>query len=113
MRPVLENTRLRGQQFLEFRRVAHAGEFGVLLQFVLLLEALFESLSQVLQRQVSLFHGKMYANGGPQRSGAAVPEKGSRRGLQGEGQTEEDPEFAGMRDTPEFKELLASEPRVL
>jgi len=23
------------------------------------------------------------------------------------------PEFAGMRDTPEFKELLASEPRVL
>ena len=24
-----------------------------------------------------------------------------------------DPEFAGMRDTPEFQELLASEPRVL
>src|ERR1022692_2220213 len=45
----LENTRLQGQQFLEFRQFAQPGEGRVVGQLLALLIALFESFSQVLE----------------------------------------------------------------
>src|ERR1017187_5588392 len=50
--PALKDTRLRRQQFLELREIAHGLEFGVLLQLLLVVEALFQGLLQILDRQV-------------------------------------------------------------
>src|SRR5690349_12908563 len=48
----LQYTRLRGQQLLEFRRLAHGLEFGILLEFLAVLEAFLEGLAEVLQREL-------------------------------------------------------------
>src|ERR1017187_5271620 len=50
--PALKDTRLRRQQFLELREIAHGLEFGVLLQLLLVVEALFQGLLQILDRQI-------------------------------------------------------------
>ena len=46
----LKDTRLRGEQLLELRHLAHSGEFRIFVQLVFLFEAFFQRLAQILQR---------------------------------------------------------------
>jgi hypothetical protein len=56
---------------------------------------------------------KMYAKAGRNDLALQYLRKALEEGFKEKDKLKKDPEFAGMRDTPEFKELLASEPRVL
>ena len=59
------------------------------------------------------FMAKMYAKAGRNDLAPQYLRKALEEGFKEKDKLKKDPEFAGMRDTPEFKELLASEPRVL
>src|ERR1035441_6631445 len=50
--PTLENTRLQGQQFLEFGQIAQPRERRIVGQLLAILIALFERLAQVLQGEI-------------------------------------------------------------
>jgi tetratricopeptide (TPR) repeat protein len=59
------------------------------------------------------FMAKMYAKAGRNDLALQYLKKALEEGFKERDKLKKDPEFAGMRDTPEFQELLASEPRVL
>jgi tetratricopeptide (TPR) repeat protein len=59
------------------------------------------------------FMAKMYAKAGRTELALQYLRKALEEGFKEKDKLLKDPEFAGMRDTPEFKEVLASEPRVL
>lgn len=81
----------------------HHSSYGVLLQE-----------SSVTER--AKFHyylAKTYAKAGQNERALLYIRKALEEGFSERKKLMEDPEFAGMRDTPEFKELLTLEPRVL
>jgi tetratricopeptide (TPR) repeat protein len=59
------------------------------------------------------FLAKMYAKSGRNELALQYLRKALEEGFKDKDKLKKDPEFAGMRDLPEFKELLAAEPRVL
>lgn len=59
------------------------------------------------------FLAKMYAKSGRNDLALQYLRKALEEGFKDKDKLKKDPEFAGMRDLPEFKELLAAEPRVL
>jgi tetratricopeptide (TPR) repeat protein len=56
---------------------------------------------------------KMYAKSGRNELALQYVRKALEEGFKERNKLAEDPEFQALRDTPEFKELLALEPRVL
>lgn len=56
---------------------------------------------------------KLYAQAGRNDMALQYLKKALEEGFRDKKKLEQDPEFQAMRDLPEFKELLASEPRVL
>ena len=62
---------------------------------------------------ITTIMAKMYAKAGRNDLALQYLRKALEEGFKEKDKLKKDPEFAGMRDTPEFKELLASEPRVL
>jgi hypothetical protein len=56
---------------------------------------------------------KLYAKNGRNDLALQYLRKALEEGLKERKQLEKDPEFASLRDTKEFKDLLALEPRVL
>ena len=56
---------------------------------------------------------KMYAKGGRNELAIQYLRKALEEGFKEKKKLIEDPEFTGLRELPEFKELLALEPRVL
>jgi tetratricopeptide (TPR) repeat protein len=56
---------------------------------------------------------KLYAQSGRNDMALQYLKKALEEGFRDKKKLEQDPEFQAMRDLPEFKELLASEPRVL
>jgi hypothetical protein len=56
---------------------------------------------------------KMYAKSGRNELALQYVRKALEEGFKERNKLTEDPEFQALRDTPEFKELLALEPRVL
>ena len=68
----------------------------------------------VLERaKYHYYLAKMYAKSGRNDLALQYLRKALEEGFKEKDKLKKDPEFAGMRDLPEFKELLASEPRVL
>jgi len=59
------------------------------------------------------FMAKMYAKSGRNELALQYLRKALEEGFKEKDKLKKDPEFAGIRDLPEFKELLAAEPRVL
>src|SRR5690242_2759221 len=53
-RAALQNARLKLEQFLEFGHLLERGKLGLFPQLVFLLEALFQSLADMLQRKLRL-----------------------------------------------------------
>jgi hypothetical protein len=56
---------------------------------------------------------KTYARAGQNERALMYIRKSLEEGFKERKKFEEDPEFAALRDLPEFKQLLALEPRVL
>jgi len=56
---------------------------------------------------------KTYAKAGQNERALMYIRKSLEEGFKERKKFEEDPEFAGLRELPEFKQLLAMEPRVL
>jgi tetratricopeptide (TPR) repeat protein len=56
---------------------------------------------------------KLYAKGGRNELAIQYLRKALEEGFKERKKLQEDPEFAALRDLPEFKELLTLEPRVL
>jgi tetratricopeptide (TPR) repeat protein len=79
------------------------GSFGVMLQ-----ERNVEE-----RAKFHYYLAKLYARDGRTELALQYLRKALEEGFKDRKKLEEDPEFATMRDTPEFKELLALEPRVL
>ena len=79
------------------------GSYGVLLEE-----------RNVEERAKFHFHmAKLYAQGGRNDLALQYLRKALEEGFKDKKKIEEDPDFQAMRDLPEFKELLAREPRVL
>jgi tetratricopeptide (TPR) repeat protein len=79
------------------------GSFGVMLQ-----ERNVEE-----RAKFHYYMAKLYAKSGRTELALQYIRKALEEGFKERKKLEEDPEFAAMRDLPEFKELLAWEPRVL
>jgi tetratricopeptide (TPR) repeat protein len=79
------------------------GSYGVLLEE-----------RNVEERAKFHFHmAKLYAQGGRNDLALQYLRKALEEGFKDKKKIEEDPDFQAMRDLPEFKEVLALEPRVL
>jgi hypothetical protein len=79
------------------------GSYGVLLEE-----------RSVEERAKFHFHmAKLYAQAGRNELALQYLRKALEEGFKEKKKIEEDPDFQAMRDLPEFKELLALEPRVL
>ena len=59
------------------------------------------------------YMAKMYAKSGSNERALLYIRKALEEGFKEKKKFEEEPEFAGLRDLPEFKQILAMEPRVL
>ena len=81
----------------------HHGSFGVMLQ-----ERNVEE-----RAKFHYYMAKLYAKSGRTELALQYLRKAIEEGFKDRKKLEEDPEFAAMREMPEFKELLALEPRVL
>ena len=81
----------------------HHGSFGVML----------EEHSVQERAKYHYYVAKLYAKEGRTELALQYLRKSLEEGFKEKDKLNKDPEFAGMRDMPEFKQLLASEPRVL
>ena len=81
----------------------HHGTFGVML----------EEHSVQERAKYHYYLAKLYAKGGRGELAIQYLRKALEEGFKERDKLNKDPEFAGIRETPEFKQLLASEPRVL
>jgi len=81
----------------------HTGSYGVMLE-----ERTVEE-----RAKYHYYVAKLYAKNGRNDLALQYLRKALEEGLKERKQLEKDPEFASMRDTKEFKDLLALEPRVL
>ncbi len=81
----------------------HHSSFGVML----------EEHSVQDRAKYHYYVAKLYAKGGRTELALQYLRKALEEGFKERDKLSKDPEFAGMRDLPEFKQLLASEPRVL
>ncbi len=81
----------------------HRGAYGVLLQ-----ERTVEE-----RAKFHYYLAKTYAKAGMNDRALQYIRKALEEGFREKQKLMEDPEFTALRDTPEFKELLATEPRVL
>jgi tetratricopeptide (TPR) repeat protein len=81
----------------------HHGNFGVML----------EEHSVQERAKYHYYVAKLYAKGGRTELALQYLRKALEEGFKEKDKINKDPEFAAMRDMPEFKQLLASEQRVL
>jgi len=81
----------------------HRGNFGVLL----------EERNVEERAKYHYYVAKLYAKNGRDELALQYLRKALEEGFKDKKQLEKDPEFATLRDTKEFKDLLALEPRVL
>ena len=81
----------------------HHGNFGVML----------EEHSVQERAKYHYYLAKLYAKGGRNDLAIQYLRKALEEGFKEKDKLNKDPEFAGIREMPEFKQLLASEPRVL
>jgi tetratricopeptide (TPR) repeat protein len=81
----------------------HHGTFGVML----------EEHSVQERAKYHYYVAKVYAKGGRTELALQYLRKALEEGFKEKDKLNKDPEFAAMRDMPEFKQLLALEPRVL
>ncbi len=81
----------------------HHGNFGVML----------EEHSVQERAKYHYYLAKLYAKGGRNELAMQYLRKALEEGFKERDKLNKDPEFAGIRDLPEFKQLLVSEPRVL
>jgi tetratricopeptide (TPR) repeat protein len=81
----------------------HTGSYGVML----------EERSVQERAKYHYYVAKLYAKNGRNDLALQYLRKALEEGLKERKQLEKDPEFASLRDTKEFKDLLALEPRVL
>ena len=81
----------------------HRGGFGTIMQ-----ERTVDELATF-----HLYLAKTYAKNGRNELALQYLRKALEEGFKEKKQLETDPEFASLRDTKEFKDLLALEPRVL
>jgi tetratricopeptide (TPR) repeat protein len=81
----------------------HHSSYGVLLQ----------ERSVEERAKFHYYVAKMYAKGGRNELAMQYLRKALEEGLKERKKLSEDPEFAALRELPEFKELLTLEPRVL
>jgi tetratricopeptide (TPR) repeat protein len=81
----------------------HHGSFGVMLE-----ERTVEE-----RAKYHLYLAKLYAKDGRNELAIQYLRKSLEEGLKEKKKLDQEPEFAKLRDTPEFKELMAAEQRVL
>jgi tetratricopeptide (TPR) repeat protein len=81
----------------------HRGSYGILL----------EERSVEERAKYHYYVAKVYAKNGRNELAIQYLRKAFEEGLKDRKQLEKDPEFASLRELKEFKDLLASEPRVL
>jgi len=81
----------------------HHGNFGVML----------EEHSVQERAKYHYYLAKIYAKDGRNELAMQYLRKALEEGFKERDKLNKDPEFAGIRNLPEFKQLLASEPRVL
>ncbi len=81
----------------------HHGTFGVML----------EEHSVQERAKYHYYLAKLYAKGGRNELAIQYLRKALEEGFKERDKLNKDPEFAGIRELPEFKQLLAAEPRVL
>jgi tetratricopeptide (TPR) repeat protein len=81
----------------------HSSSYGVLL----------EERSVEERARYHYYWAKLYAKNGRNELALQYLRKALEEGLKERKQLEKDPEFVALRDTQEFKDLLALEPRVL
>jgi tetratricopeptide (TPR) repeat protein len=81
----------------------HHGTFGVMLE-----ERTVEE-----RAKYHLYLAKLYAKDGRNELALQYLRKALEEGIKEKKKLEQEPEFAKLRDTPEFKELMATEQRVL
>jgi tetratricopeptide (TPR) repeat protein len=81
----------------------HGSSYGVLL----------EERNVEERAKYHYYVAKLYAKSGRNDLALQYLRKALEEGLKDRKQLDKDPEFASLRDTKEFKDLLASEPRVL
>ena len=81
----------------------HHGNYGVML----------EERNVEERAKFHFYLAKLYAKDGRNDLALQYLRKALEEGFKEKKKVEEEPEFAGLKDLPEFKELLAMEPRVL
>jgi tetratricopeptide (TPR) repeat protein len=81
----------------------HHGNFGVIL----------EERSVEERAKYHFYLAKLYAKGGRNELALQYLRKSLEEGFKEKKKLEEDADFAGLRDLPEFKEIIAKEQRVL
>jgi tetratricopeptide (TPR) repeat protein len=81
----------------------HSGSYGVLL----------EERSVEERAKYHYYLAKLYAKGGRNELAIQYLRKALEEGFKEKKKLEEEPDFAGLHDLPEFKELMARETRVL
>jgi tetratricopeptide (TPR) repeat protein len=81
----------------------HSGNFGVLL----------EERSVEERAKYHYYLAKLYAKGGRNELAIQYLRKALEEGFKEKKRLEDEPDFAGLHDLPEFKDLLTREPRVL
>ncbi len=81
----------------------HSGSYGVLL----------EERSVEERAKYHYYLARLYAKGGRNELAIQYLRKALEEGFKEKKKLEEEPDFAGLHDLPEFKELMAREPRVL
>jgi hypothetical protein len=81
----------------------HRSSFGVML----------EERNVEERAKYHYYVAKLYAKNGRNELALQYLRKALEEGFKERKQLEKDPEFASLRDTQEFKDLLALEPRVL
>jgi len=81
----------------------HRSTYGVLLQ----------ERSVEERAKFHYYLAKLYAQGGRTELALQYVRKALEEGFKDRKKFLEDPEFAGLRELPEFKELMTLEPRVL
>jgi len=81
----------------------HHGSFGVML----------EERTVAERAKFHLYLAKLYAKDGRNELAIQYLRKALEEGLKEKKKLDQEPEFAKLRETPEFKELMAAEQRVL
>ncbi len=81
----------------------HSGNFGVML----------EERSVEERAKYHYYLARLYAKGGRNELAIQYLRKALEEGFKEKKKLEEEPDFAGLHDMPEFKDLLTREPRVL